>query len=192
MTYRRFTVLIASAAICAGAASAQNVNRAAEQTAACLEIEDAAARLSCFETAARELSNALESDEAATPAPQAQTNEPSVPSWAQAPEPEPEPAPKAEDDDRRPVWARLMPRPDPEQLDDSISVSVTRILRNATGRHFFIMSDGSEWEQVAPGGVKPPSSLPAAATISDSLVGNNPGLTFDDGPNGRYRVRRVK
>ena len=69
MTYRRFTVLIASAAMCAGAASAQNVNRAAEQTAACLEIEDAAARLSCFETAARELSNALESDEAVTPAP---------------------------------------------------------------------------------------------------------------------------
>lgn len=202
-------------------AQEQDLNSAAERTAACLNIEDAAERLACFEAAARNLSDALDGDvakvgspavsestgptaSAAAVAPGANVtseaaasgdgqNKASVPEWAAAPPaPEPEAPAKAETEEgNTPIWARVFTRDEKSDADDSISVSVVRILRNNVGRHFFITADGQEWEQTMAGTVRPPNSLPAAATIKESLVGS-PGLSFDDGPSGTYKVRRTK
>ncbi|MEQ8558309.1 MAG: hypothetical protein RIB03_08330 [Henriciella sp.] len=192
-----------------------DLNSAAERTAACMAIEDASARLACFEDAAQGLNEALKSDKTAAPeasaAPAATpaadprkpeqpeiVAEPSQPDWAEAPEPEPE-APKqatastaTEDaDESTPFWARVFNDDGDKDKADQISVSVVRILRNNVGRHFFITSDGQEWEQTVAEKVSPPRSLPAAATIKSSLIGS-PKLTFDDGPSGAYPVRRTK
>lgn len=200
-------------------AQEQDLNSAAARTAACLSIEDAAERLACFEAAARSLSDALDgevdaagssssADASAPTANVAETapgadvtseaassgdgqNTASMPDWAAAP-PAPEPeAPAEAEEDSTPIWARVFKREDNSDQVDEISVSIVRILRNNAGRHFFITADGQEWEQTFPGGVRPPSSLPAAATIKESLVGS-PGLSFDDGPSGTYKVKRTK
>ena len=202
-------------------AQEQDLNSAAERTAACLSIEDAAERLACFEAAARSLTDALDGEAAmagssassdasgpaanvAAAAPGANAtreavnsgdgqNTASVPDWAAAPPaPEPEvPSEPEAEDDSTPIWARVFKRDETSGADDSINVSVVRILRNNAGRHFFITADGQEWEQTMAATVRPPSSLPAAATIKESLVGS-PGLSFDDGPSGTYKVRRTK
>lgn len=200
-------------------AQEQDLNSAAARTAACLSIEDAAERLACFEAAARSLSDALDgeaatagsSSSADAPAPTANVAEAapgadvtseaassgdgqskaSVPDWAAAP-PAPEPeAPAEAEEDSTPIWARVFKRDDTSDQVDEISVSIVRILRNNAGRHFFITEDGQEWEQTMVMKVRPPSSLPAQATIESALVGS-PRLTFDDGPSGAYKVRRTK
>ncbi|WP_147372724.1 hypothetical protein [Henriciella mobilis] len=202
-------------------AQEQDLNSAAERTAACLSIEDAAERLACFEAAARSLTDALDGEAAmagssassdasgpaanvAAAAPGANAtreaansgdgqNTASVPDWAAAPPaPEPEvPAEPEAEDDSTPIWARVFPRGDKSKQANEISVSVTRILRNNAGRHYFITADGQEWEQTMVTNVRPPKSLPAQATIESALVGS-PRLTFDDGPSGAYKVRRTK
>jgi hypothetical protein len=124
------------------------------------------------------------------------TTEGELPEWAAAPEPKPAPAPRATaesdaGDSDLPIWARVFSREDDADKPDAINVSVVRILRNNAGRHFFIMADGQEWEQTMADPVRPPSSLPAEATIEEALIGN-PRLTFDEGPSGAYKVRRTK
>ena len=54
------TLIVSAVALFAPFATAQDLNSAAERTAACLDIEDAAERLACFESAATALSDALE------------------------------------------------------------------------------------------------------------------------------------
>lgn len=198
---------LAGLIVIAPASMGQELNSAAERTAACLEIEAASERLACFENAATALSDALKAPAPApapaSPAPAPATAaateapaQPDAPKWAAAPEPEPQPAPQTasaatEDEDSTPIWARVFKRDESKDQVDQINVSVTRIMRNTAGRHFFVMDDGQEWEQTMPATVRPPKGLPAAATIEEALVGS-PRLTFDDGPSGAYKVRRVK
>lgn len=174
---------IAGLVVVAPAGLAEDLSGAAERTVACLDIAETEARLACFEAGATALAASLDQTQAAETAPAA----PEEPEWAAAPEPTPEP--KA-DDNRTPIWARVLPREDPDAVDQ-IDVSVTRILRNKAGRHFFMTADGQEWEQTVVEIVRPPERLPAAATIRESLMGS-PTLVFEDGPSGAYKVRRVK
>ena len=162
-------------------ASAQQLMPAAERTIACLEVDGSEARLSCFEAAAAELSSALEIEEAAA----------AEPDWAQAPKPEPEKKVSTEADDGKPIWARIMPGQNEPDESEQINITVTKIMRNAAGRHFFLTADGQEWEQTMVEPITPPKTLPAEATIESSLLGN-PNLSFDDVAVGRYKVKRVK
>ena len=210
---RLFFVAALVAALTGPVAGAQDrdVNSAAERMAACLEIADAAERLACFEAGAATLTQALEEEEpaeadvvaeptvqpevAATPAaPEASaTEQPAPVQPAPAPVVEaPAPAAPAPEAEPLPEWARVTAPPKAKEgTPDELKVSVVRILRNTAGRHFFVLSDGQEWEQTMKGTVRPPASLPAAATIESSLFGS-PRLTFDDGPSGAYKVRRTK
>jgi hypothetical protein len=201
--FRIATSLLATAAICAPAFG-QSLNSAAEKTAACLQVADAGERLACFDNAAPALSRALKdqpitlpsrSDAAPAPAATPAPAQPDLPKWADAPAAEAPAAAVAstapEAEPGTPLWARLMPRSDDADEVDEIIVSVTRILRNNVGRHFFLTSDGQEWEQTIVEPVKPPKGLPAKATISESFIGS-PTLSFDDGPAGAYKVRRTK
>ncbi|MGB3625498.1 MAG: hypothetical protein WA989_06715 [Henriciella sp.] len=206
------TLFVSAALLFTPAVFAQTLNSAAERTAACLEIADAAERLACFEDAATALSDALEEVPAqdGSVAPEKSSpvasieKEPDLPAWADAPEPEAEPAPpvqtaataapdaEEEAEERTPIWARIIPRSKKDDKTvDEIQLTVTRILKNGAGRHFFIMENGQEWEQTFPGALTPPKSLPVAVTIEERMFGS-PGLTFDDGTTGLYKVRRVK
>lgn len=172
------------------AAIAQDVTSAAEKTTACLDIATSEQRLLCFEGAASELADALAS--ASEEGRQARQ----VPGWADPPQPKPDRTQQAAQEgdareDKTPLWARLVPKIERGDAPEAIQVSVVRILRNNVGRHFFLTEDGQEWEQTMTEIVNPPRSLPAPATIKGSVFGN-PALTFDDGPNGAYKVRRVK
>jgi len=172
--------------------AAETLRSAAERTAACLEITDSNERLACLETSATALSGILKEaqDTAPVAAPVTAAAVPDTPEWAAPPEPEPEP--ESDDEKSGPIWARVFggDKKDGSTVD-SVSISVTRILRNSTGRHFFLTADGQEWEQTSREPVNPPKGLPAAATIEETMLGS-PLLTFDDGPTGAYRVRRVK
>ncbi|MEQ9316203.1 MAG: hypothetical protein RLN72_10140 [Henriciella sp.] len=207
------TLIVSAAVLISPAAVAQDLNSAAERTAACLNIEDAAARLACFEEAATALSDVLEEVPAADGSVETEKSSPvasiqkepapeaDLPRWADAPTPKPEPAVQAsaaasanadaDEEKNTPIWARIIPKSDKDAAADSVNLTVTRILRNSFGRHFFITEDGQEWEQTAPEDVAPPKRLPAKVTIRRSVLGS-PALSFDDGTPGLYKVRRVK
>lgn len=181
---------------------AQGLERAAERTASCLQIESRDARLDCFDTQASVLSELLSSEEAssvtsAPAAPESQADagvSSSAPKWASAPESEKRASSSSSADSQKddtPIWARLFTSDEDEATAEFIRVEITRILQNNAGRHYFITADGQEWRQTVPETVAPPSSLPAAATISESLMGS-PRLSFDEGPKGAYPVRRTK
>ena len=137
--------------------------------------------MACFDETAAPLSVAIGAAE--------NSRSPSEPEWAGDPV---EKAKKraAKEEASRPLWARVLPKSDPSETPDSIKVNVVRILRNNVGRHYFFTEDGEEWEQVVAEQVRPPESLPAVATISESMFGS-PKLTFDNGPTGAYGVKRV-
>ena len=195
-----FAALIAIGLVAPQIAAEELENEAA-RTVACLEIEDAAERLACLEEAASAMANVIEQEKASAEAPAAAQpspeDEPEAPEWAKAPEPEPEPEPvqtaepgSENEQEALPIWARILPGSNRDEAKQ-VHIVVTRILRNAAGRHYFLTEDGQEWRQTMTEPIRPPRSLPAAATISESLVGS-PMLTFDDGPNGAYKVRRTK
>lgn len=165
----------AVAALLAPVAAAQDMKGAAQSVVDCRGLEDPEARLACFDAASEPLAEMLSA--------------PKIPGWADAPS-TPEKTDSASGEDKLPIWARIMPRSDSADTPDEITITVTRIMRNNVGRHFFFTEDGQEWEQVVAEQVKPPKSLPAGATISESTFGS-PKLRFTDGPSGAYGVRRV-
>lgn len=178
VAYRFLAVAVIAGALVSPVLAQEGTLRgAAGETVACLEIDGADQRLACFETAAGKLSAALTTEDE-KPAPPAQPVAPAASGTA----------PGAEDD--APSWARA-PAADSETAAEEITISVARILRNNVGRHFFITEDGQEWEQTIAERVKAPSSLPATATIEQTLFGSLV-LRFEDGPSGSYKVRRTK
>ena len=175
----RFFALVGMIAIgLAPGAKADDLRAAASKVSDCRLIEDDAARLVCLDAAALALSLALDAGAVAAPAtpepaPAPVAEAPKEPKWAQAPEPKkepvktaavatPAPAPEPETDDEEslPFWARVFRPSDNDDGDDVYAVTITRITRNNTGRHFFHTSQGQVWRQTVVGKVRPPKSLP--------------------------------
>ena len=194
-------------------AKADDLRSAATKVSDCRSIADDTARLTCLDAAALALSLALDENAAEAaperapvplepqPAPVAEA--PSEPKWARAPEPrnkperqaavsapatEPEPVPEKERN--VPIWARVFQRTENDE-DTVYPVTITRITRNNTGRHFFHTSEGQVWRQTVAEKVRPPKSLPAEAKIEQKIMGS-PGLRFVNGPRGEYTVRRIE
>lgn len=76
---------------------------------------------------------------------------------------------------------------DQDDRPDRFYTNVTRIIVNASGRHFFTTEDGTIWKQVPPKPLKAPSSLPADVTIRRSASGSR-RLAFEEHPRTSYVV----
>lgn len=65
--------------------------------------------------------------------------------------------------------------------------SVTKIVVNNLGRHFFYTDDGTTWRQVPPAALTAPSSLPAKVTIRRTASGAR-RLAFEEHPSKSYVI----
>ncbi len=73
---------------------------------------------------------------------------------------------------------------------DFFETAVTRIQRNSLGRHFFTTEDGQVWRQIQIEKIRAPKSLPAEATIRQTMTGS---IRLEMEENGRsYPVNRVE
>lgn len=178
-----------------GSAAAQDMRTASENVVACQSVEEASARLDCFEKAAADLSALL-----AAPAPEvvaapvaANPNTPAVPTEttvAAATEAAPEETIKQSS---LPSW---IPRitfgsdRDVEKEPDEYQTKLTRIQVNRIGRHFFTTSDGQVWRQTNITEIRAPKTLPADITLSQSIMG---GIRMKiEETNRVYAVARVE
>lgn len=171
-------------------AAAQDVRAASEQVVACQAIATPMEKLACFEAAATNLSTALEAPVAVAEA---------------APTPAPAEAVKvASTDTAEPEFKRrrLLPSwvptvslggggdKDREKEPDFYETEVDRIVRNKLGRHFFSTSDGVVWRQIRIEKIRAPKSLPAKATIKQTLSGS---IRIEiEGTDRSYAVYRVE
>lgn len=178
-----------------GSAAAQDMRTASENVVACQSVEEASARLDCFEKAAADLSALL-----AAPAPEVvaapvapNPNTPAVPTEttvAAATEAAPEETIKQSS---LPSW---IPRitfgsdRDVEKEPDEYQTKLTRIQVNRIGRHFFTTSDGQVWRQTNITEIRAPKTLPADITLSQSIMG---GIRMKiEETNRVYAVARVE
>lgn len=69
--------------------------------------------------------------------------------------------------------------------------TVTKIIVNNAGRHYFTTEDGTVWKQVPATALTAPSSLPAEVSIRRSASGSR-RLAFDEHPNRSYVVTETK
>lgn len=185
-----------------GSATAQDMRTASENVVACQTVEDALARLECFEQAAADLSAAL-----ALPAP-AVVAAPAAPSPAVAAAPietaavaaEPAatiaPEPTAEENVKQSSLPSWVPRitfgsgGDVEKEPDQYQTKLTRIQVNNIGRHFFTTSEGHVWRQKKVDDIRAPKTLPADITLSQNITG---GIRLKiEETNRTYGVSRVK
>lgn len=195
-----------------GSALAQDLRGASENVVACQTVEDAAARLSCFETAAAELSSALAAPVpepvAALPQPQVQTapaETSAVASTTQVPQtaaPAAAPIQQASTEAPAEVEAPESSLPswipritfgsdrDVEKEPDEFETQLTRIQVNKLGRHFFTTAEGHVWRQKSPEEIRAPKTLPADVVIYQNITG---GLRLKIVETNRsYPVRRVE
>mgnify|MGYP001799778924 FL=1 len=210
--------LLVSFGLLAVPAVAQDMRTASEKVVACQAIEDGAARLECFETAAMELSAILaqpvpqvatapepatvpaaptEVAAVASPAPVAET--PAPIQVASATAAAPEAATEAPTEADGPTGSRLpswIPRitfggdRDVEKEPDEFRTTITRIQRNNLGRHFFTTAEGQVWRQTDIGDIRAPKTLPAEVILSQNIMG---GIRLKIvGINRLYSVTRVE
>ena len=159
-----------------GTAAAQDMRTASESVVACQTIEEASARLDCFEKAAADLSAVL-----AIPAPEVvaapaapSPNTPVAPmetTVTAGPEEAPEETIKQSS---LPSW---IPRitfgsdRDVEKEPDEYQTKLTRIQVNGIGRHFFTTADGQVWRQIKIEEIRAPKTLPADITLFQGMTG---------------------
>ncbi|MEO1553720.1 MAG: hypothetical protein AAFR82_07255 [Pseudomonadota bacterium] len=192
--------LLVSLSLFAAPALAQDMRTASENVVACQTIEDGAARLECFETAAAALSVILAAPvpqvaeappqevqapvamaEATTPSPSTPTTPPISTPTATTNEPMPVQMASATEtatetdvpESRLPSW---IPRisfgnRDVEKEPDEFRTTITRIQRNKIGRHFFTTAEGQVWRQRQIGEIRAPKTLPAEAVLSQNITG---------------------
>jgi hypothetical protein len=169
-------------------AAAQDVRTASEQVVACQVIATPMEKLACFEAAATNLSAALEVPIAVAeiaPAPAEAVNVASTEA--------------AEEEFKRrrllPSWVPTVSLggggdKDREKEPDFYETEVDRIVRNKLGRHFFSTSDGVVWRQIRIEEIRAPKSLPAKATIKQTLGGS---IRIEiEGTDRSYAVYRVE
>lgn len=182
-----------SALMLTGPALAQDLRGASENVVACQTVEDAAARLACFETTAAELSSALAAPVpepiAALPQPtlQAAPSETSAVASAadvsQAEAPAAAPVQQASADtteaplERGSILPSWLPRvafrgdDNMEEEPDEFETKLTRIQRNKLGRHFFTTAEGHVWRQLGIEPIRAPSKLPADVILYQNMMG---------------------
>ena len=214
---KSYKSLAVSAVLVGGVAMpafAQDLREASENVVACQTIEDNLEKLSCFENAATALSAVLSApvetaevapapapiEQAAVQSPQAPTpaaTEATAPVQMATAETAPETAEQPEGPPRRrllPSWVPTVSLSigggDAVEEPDYFETEVTRIQRNKLGRHFFTTSDGQVWRQIQIEEIRAPKSLPADATIRQTLSGS---IRLEIEDNGRsYPVNRVE
>jgi len=202
---RVFTGLVLANCLLGYNVHADDLRSAAGKAVECRSITDPLERLACLDAAAEDLSSNLEN--IPEPAPSANEDvaiatpvlpeEPKTPTWAQAPESEAADVAETsnavnEAEEKRPLWARIVPRgKDETRADRMIDITIVRITRNNIGRYFFHTQKDGVWRQTTPVELLPPDFLPAAATITRSAIGS-PRLRFVDPDRRAYRVRRVE
>jgi len=178
-----------------GSATAQDMRTASENVVACQSVEDALARLDCFERAATDLSVLLSAPvpevvaapAIASPAVPAAPTETAIAATTEA---APEETIKQSS---LPSW---IPRitfgsdRDVEKEPDEYQTKLTRIQVNRIGRHFFTTSDGQVWRQTNITKIRAPKTLPANITLSQGVMG---GIRMKiEETNRIYAVARVE
>lgn len=182
-----------------GSAAAQDMRTASENVVACQSVEEASARLDCFEKAAADLSAALAApapemaaasvpaQQAAVPATAAATAAPAAVQQASTSTTENIPSSSL------PSW---IPRitfgsgRDVEKEPDEFETKLTRIQANRIGRHFFTTADGHVWRQKKPEEIRAPKKLPADIILYQNITG---GIRLKIVETNRsYAVQRVE
>lgn len=191
-TFKKLAFITISAGLVAVPAMAQDLRSASEGVVACQSIEEATARLTCFETAAQALSTALAapvpeialapapiaSVETGVVAPPSQTTSTDTQQATSAAAPIQQASTEATEAPSNgsllPSW---IPRvsfgsgKDAEKEPDEFSTQLTRIQRNNLGRHFFTTSEGHVWRQIGIEKIKAPKSLPADVILYQNVLG---------------------
>ncbi len=188
-----------------GSAAAQDMRTASENVVACQSVEEASARLDCFEKAAADLSAVLAApapemaaapepvtagdpvQQAAVPASAAATDAPAAVQQASTSTTENIPSSSL------PSW---IPRitfgsgRDVEKEPDEFETKLTRIQANRIGRHFFTTADGHVWRQKKPEEIRAPKKLPADIILYQNITG---GIRLKIVETNRsYAVQRVE
>lgn len=188
-----------------GSATAQDMRTASENVVACQTVEEASARLDCFEQAAAELSLIMAApapematapapeivgepiQQAAAPAATAATAAPAAVQQASTSTTENIPSSSL------PSW---IPRitfgsgRDVEKEPDEFETKLTRIQANRIGRHFFTTADGHVWRQKKPEEIRAPKKLPADMILYQNVTG---GIRLKIVETNRsYAVQRVE
>lgn len=188
-----------------GSAAAQDMRTASENVVACQSVEEASARLDCFEKAAADLSALLAApapemaaapepvtagepvQQAAVPAAAAATAAPAAVQQASTSTTENIPSSSL------PSW---IPRitfgsgRDVEKEPDEFETKLTRIQANRIGRHFFTTADGHVWRQKKPEEIRAPKKLPADIILYQNVTG---GIRLKIVETNRsYAVQRVE
>ena len=197
-TYEKLAILAVSAAVGTSPAIAQDLRAASEGVVACQSVEDTAERLACFETAAQQLSAALDVPEpqivqapaavapvppansAAAPIQQAAVSAPAAPATPGASAAAPVQQASADTADA-PGGGSILPswiprvtfgsRDDADKEPDEFATQLTRIQRNNLGRHFFTTAEGHVWKQIGIEEIRAPKSLPADVVLHQNVLG---------------------
>jgi len=188
-----------------GSAAAQDMRTASENVVACQSVEDATARLDCFEKAATLLSIAI-----SVPAPKmAAEQTPAAPEKAIEQAAISASAPTTTESaatqqtasatnenipsSSLPSW---IPRisfggdRNAEKEPDEFQTKMTRIQANKIGRHFFTTADGHVWRQKKPEEIRAPKTLPADIILYQNITG---GIRLKIVETNRsYAVQRVE
>lgn len=214
-THKKLAILAVLAGMVSTPVYAQDLRSASEGVVACQSVEDTAERLACFEAAAQQLSTALAlpqpqivqaptaaSATGAVTAPiQQATTSTTTTAAAPVQMASAETAPSAESPPTGPPKRRLLPSwvptvslsiggGDSVEEPDFFDTEITRIQRNKIGRHFFTTSDGQVWRQIQIEKIRAPATLPANATLRQTLSGS---IRLEIEENGRsYPVNRVE
>ena len=203
----KMAVSVIGIGVLMGSATAQDMRTASENVVVCQNVEDASARLDCFEQAAAELSVIMSASmpspemtaaqapvtagdavqQATAPAATTATSTPAAVQQASTSATENIPSSSL------PSW---IPRisfgggRDVEKEPDEFETKLTRIQANRIGRHFFTTADGHVWRQKKPEEIRAPKKLPADIILYQNITG---GIRLKIVETNRsYAVQRVE
>lgn len=182
-----------------GSAAAQDMRTASENVVACQSVEEASARLDCFEKAATDLSAVLAApapEMAAAPVPAQQAAVPATAAATAAPAAVQQASTSTTENIPSSSLPSWIPRitfgsgRDVEKEPDEFETKLTRIQANRIGRHFFTTADGHVWRQKKPEEIRAPKKLPADIILYQNITG---GIRLKIVETNRsYAVQRVE
>lgn len=182
-----------------GSAAAQDMRTASENVVACQNVEEASARLDCFEKAAADLSAVLAApapEMAAAPEPAQQAAVPASAAATAAPAAVQQASTSTTENIPSSSLPSWIPRitfgsgRDVEKEPDEFETKLTRIQANRIGRHFFTTADGHVWRQKKPEEIRAPKKLPADIILYQNITG---GIRLKIVETNRsYAVQRVE
>ncbi|HKE40546.1 MAG TPA: hypothetical protein VKG21_11960 [Casimicrobiaceae bacterium] len=161
-----------------GPAYADAIRDALSEMMKCVEINEPAERLKCFDSAVPTAKNALAVPEKAP--------EKSLLDWFGLNRP-PKPVTKTED------FGKPQPEPGPGEEITEIKATVIQFARAKRNRALFVLDNGQVWKQLDGDTADvrdPPSDEPIKVTIETGVLGSYNLMI--DGRNGIIKVSRVK